>query len=322
MKSTELENAFKSRLSLQTDSLDQLSIYLTKRWNMFCFAERTDAFIEFAQKNAKALKAFEAILSENAAKKDSPASYSPKNQRGLYDKLSKPPFGPWTMGARWPQILSSLAAVDKLVSVRQPLRVLEIGCGTGFAYDWLRSKYSLHYTGIDFSSAAIQVANRLTKPGSDGVFQVADALTYESLEKFDMIFSIAGLPRSLDAKLVDRFASFLGRQGILYIQVSGPPGPASKWEGKPEAVQLVFEDSTGGLEFAGGGYCHTSNYVFTTKDISIAPQIYHADESWSDFATCMNSDSIHERERNFGYFNSNGRPRAAWPFEPKKWESV
>jgi SAM-dependent methyltransferase len=322
MNTDELEIAFKSRLSLRADSLDELSIYLTKRWNMFCFAERTDAFIRFAQKNAKALKAFEAILNENAAKKDSPASYSPKSQIGLYDKLSKPPFGPWTMGARWPQVLSSLAAVDKLVSVRQPLRILEIGCGTGFAYDWLRSKYSVNYTGIDFSSSTIEAANKLTKPGSDAVFQVADALTYESQEKFDMIFSIAGFPRSLDAKLVDRFASYLGNQGIFYIQVSGPPGPASLWVGKPQAVQLVFEDSTGGLEFAGGGYCHTSNYVFTTKDIRVVPQIYHAGESWSDFATCMNSGSIHERERNFGYFNSNGRPKAAWPFEPNKWESV
>lgn len=319
MNNTEIESAFKSRLSLRPDELDLLSTYLTKKWKMFCFAETTDTFQGFVKKNLKAFKAFDAILIENEAKKDQPSSYSPKNQRLLYDKLARAPFGPWTMGARWPQILSSLAAVDKLCSVIRPKRVLEIGCGTGFAYDWLRSKHNFRYTGIDFSSAAIEIANRSTKPGQDDVFQVADINTYETQDTFDLIFSIAGFPRSLDAKLIDQASRWLSDEGFLYAQVPGHPGPASRWTEKPASVQLVFEDWTGGLEFP-SYYAHTCNFVFARKKREIEPHIYSIDASWSEFATCMNSGRIHERERNFGYFNSNGRPTKHWPFEEGKWE--
>lgn len=322
MNIKKLEAAFKSRLSLDLENLDELSRYLTQRWKMFCFAETTEAFREFADKNTRALRAFESILNENEAKKDSASSYSPKNQRALYDKLSRPPFGPWTMGARWPQVLSSLAAIDKLVSITKPANVLEIGCGTGFAYDWLRSKYALSYTGIDFSPGAIESAKRLIKPGPNASFQVVDANTFESDGKYDLIFSIAGLPRNLDANLIDRFARHLGNTGLIYVQISGPPGPASKWEVKPSLVNLVFEDSTGGLEFSGGGYCHTSNFVFATDNVSIRKHIYEGSTSWSEFATCMNSGAIHERERNFGYFNANGRPNTAWPFQHGKWDKI
>ena len=318
----ELEKAFKSRLALQIDEIDELSTYLSKKWDMFCFAETTEAFSQFIQKNKKAVIAFEKILQTNESKKDSPSSYSSQNQRALYDKLASAPYGTWTMGVRWPQVLSSLAAVDRLFSVRRPTRVLEIGCGTGFACDWLRTRYDFHYTGIDFSTAAIAAAKRQIKLGHDTLFQTADVNTFETEEQFDLIFSIAGFPRSLDANLIDRIARHLGKKGLIYVQVAGPPGPASKWAEKPQSVNLAFEDSTGGLEFGGGNYNHTCNYVFTTMDIGTAPIIHKADESWGAFATCMNSGRIHERERNFGYFNANGRPNSPWPFEEGKWEVI
>jgi len=322
MNISELEKAFRSHLSMDAKDLDELSSYLTKRWKMFCFAETTESFGQFVRKNEKAILLFEAILQENESKKDSPSSYSPKKQKALYDKLARPPFGTWTMSVRWPQVLSSLAAVDRLFSVRRPSRVLEIGCGTGFACDWLRTRYDFHYTGIDFSTVAIAEAKRQIKVDANTVFQESDVNTFESNDTFDLIFSIAGLPRSLDAVLVDKVARNLGKQGIFYIQVAGPPGPASKWNEEPKTAKLVFEDSTGGLEFAGGGYNHTSNFVFATSELDIAPLIYRADESWGDFANCMNSGQIHERERNFGYFNANGRPNTAWPFQHGKWDKI
>lgn len=321
MNITELENAFKSHLCMDAKELDELSYYLTKRWKMFCFAEKTESFATFVRKNEKAILEFEAVLRENAAKKESPSSYTPKSQRALYDKLSRPPFGTWTMSARWPQVLSSLAAVDRLFAVRHPSRVLEIGCGTGFACDWLRTKYKFSYTGIDFSSGAIAEAKRQIRTSIDTDFQVSDVNTHKSNDTFDLIFSIAGLPRSLDAALVDKIAQNLGKQGIFYIQVPGPPGPASKWPETPKTVKLLFEDSTGGLEFD-GEYNHTSNFVFATSDLEVEPFLFHAEKSWGDFANCMNSGRIHERERNFGYFNANGRPTRPWPFQESKWENI
>jgi len=321
MDPLELEKAFKSRLAINTDEIDELSTYLSEKWNMFCFAETTHAFTHFVQKNEKAVMAFWKILQDNESKKDSPSSYAPEKQRALYDKLARAPFGPWTMGVRWPQILSSLAAVDRLFAVRKPARVLEIGCGTGFACDWLQSRYSFHYSGIDFSSAAIASAKRHISSREGATFNIADINNFESNEQFDLIFSIAGFPRSLNADLIDQVARHLGKEGLIYVQVAGPPGPASKWVAKPQCVNLSFEDSTGGLEFSGGMYNHTSNYVFTTKDIAVTPLIYNAEESWHAFATCMNSGRIHERERNFGYFNANGRPNTPWPLEEGKWET-
>ena len=141
-------------------------------------------------------------------------------------------------------------------------------------------------------------------------------------KKYDLVFSIAGMPSELDGGMVDKLSDLLTPNGVIYIHVTGAPGFASRWQVKPTKMQLVFEDSLGGLAYGTSGYEHTAGYIFAPKRSGLKPALFHPLDSWHDFANCMNSGRIHERERNFAYFNSHGRRTNAWPLRPERWERV
>ena len=66
--------------------------------------------------------------------------------------------------------------------------IIDVGCGLGDLYGFLRSKYSsFRYVGIDISMKMIENA-REAYPGT--IFEKADILTYESSENFDWAYSI------------------------------------------------------------------------------------------------------------------------------------
>jgi len=339
-----LQTTLNSRLALPLKELDGLSTFLTREWEMYCFGELTESFSKFYKSKKKAFKAFEVLCAERSAQMTEAAIESQSDALAFYTKLSKPPFGPWVMGARWPNIISSLAAVDELCTALRPTRVLEVGCGFGFAGKWLASKHPIDYLGIDFCADAIkggQVRTQaaLKNPGNrrEKIYTESDAVKYASTDiykfrppqtwggnsiKYDLIFSIAGMPSETDGGLIDELSDHLTPGGVIYMHVSGAPGFASAWKIKPSKMDLIFEDSTGGLAHGASGYEHTAGYAFGPKNCGLQPVIFNASDSWHDFAECMNSGEIHERERNFAYFNSYGRPKNAWKFVNKKWENI
>jgi SAM-dependent methyltransferase len=339
-----LQTTLNSRLALPLQELDDLSTYLTREWEMYCFAERTRGFTTFADSKKKAFKAFGELCAQRADMMADAAVETQSDALKFYTRLSKPPFGPWVMGARWPHILSSLAAVDELCTALKPTSVLEVGCGFGFAGRWLGSKHQIDYLGIDICYDAIAAgrdrANIAAQAprhrremilGSNPLvgFMKGDINEFppinpwgQSPKKYDLIFSIAGMPSEMDGALIDKISNLLTPNGVIYIHVSGAPGFASRWKTKPTKMELVFEDSLGGLANGMSGYEHTAGYIFAPKRSGLTPALFHPLDSWHDFAECMNSGHIHERERNFAYFNSYGRRANAWQFRPQRWEDI
>lgn len=339
-----LQTTLNSRLALPLQELDDLSTYLTREWEIYCFAELTDGFKTFAESKKKAFKGFEELCARRSSTMTDSSFETQSDALAFYTQLSKPPFGPWVMGARWPHILSSLAAVDELCSAMKPTNVLEVGCGFGFAGKWLGSKHQIEYLGIDFCDDAIKAGRerslialkdaghrreKICVENPSVNYRTADINNFEELcsrgkhtKKYDLIFSIAGMPSELDGVLIDKISKLLTPNGVIYIHVSGAPGIASRWKVKPKKMELVFEDSLGGLAQGMSGYEHTAGYLFAHKGSGLKPAIFHPLDSWYDFSECMNTGQFNERERNFAYFNSYGRPAKAWHLRYKKWDHL
>lgn len=95
-------------------------------------------------------------------------------------------------------------------------QVLEIGCGIGREARAIL-RYTPFYTGIDTSEELITRAKeRVPK----GIFEVADALTYDYKGPYDIVFAFAAL-RHLDqievTIVIDKIYESLRPGGICYI---------------------------------------------------------------------------------------------------------
>lgn len=79
-----------------------------------------------------------------------------------------------------------------IASVNFPIgKVLEIGCGAGFAADYLSGMYE-EYVGIDYSSELIDFAKNCNER-PNACFLVADINDFDTDERFDLVFMIGVL---------------------------------------------------------------------------------------------------------------------------------
>lgn len=107
--------------------------------------------------------------------------------------------------------------------------LLEVGCGAGFATDYLKGWYS-SYFGIDHSAELVDLATSIN--GGPGItFETADATTFKTDRRFDVIFMIGVLHHLPNPVASLRHLKSLLRPGGL-IAVNEPH------DGNP-AIQLA-----------------------------------------------------------------------------------
>ena len=106
--------------------------------------------------------------------------------------------------------------------------ILEIGCGAGFAAEYLNGTYKT-YTGIDHSDQLIAAASELHL-ASGVTFQVADISTYEPQTQFDSAFLI-GVLHHLDDPVggMRRISQFVRSGGYVLANEPQPGNPLIKW---------------------------------------------------------------------------------------------
>lgn len=105
----------------------------------------------------------------------------------------------------------------------EPLRILEIGCGTGNYTKLLRKRFpGTKIKVLDISPAMVEIAKR--KLGEERLtFLVADAETINFKEQFDFISSNVTLQwlADLDKTLV-KYGGLLDKHGIISFSIFGP----------------------------------------------------------------------------------------------------
>ena len=126
--------------------------------------------------------------------------------------------------ARKQRLESTLAAVPSDTEITFS-KVAEIGCGAGFAAEYLEGSYK-EFLGLDYSSNLIDLARRRYADHADVRFEVADLLSWEPEERFDVIFAIGVLHHLIDIPLaLSRVHKALRPGGWFVVNEPQPGNP-------------------------------------------------------------------------------------------------
>lgn len=129
-------------------------------------------------------------------------------------------------GNRYRHLLA--IARDLAAGRTEPLRVVDIGCGTAAAYKLLQDRIDLRYCGIELRRdfAELAQARYGTEPGFEVVnVSVTDA--YDRLDGADLIIALDTLehiPEPIVVRVVETIAA--RRPSVFYCTVPNEVGPA------------------------------------------------------------------------------------------------
>ena len=113
--------------------------------------------------------------------------------------------------------------------VKDGMRILDVGCGNGRLFDYLRKRRNIQYTGIDQNQKFIEIAKKNFKDSHSDQqkFHTANILKPESLsvlgdQQFDLIFCIAVLhhipTKELRLHELQTLEKYLKPGGILCME--------------------------------------------------------------------------------------------------------
>jgi trans-aconitate 2-methyltransferase len=145
---------------------------------------------------------------------------------------------------------ASIDLVNRISIDFIPEKIIDIGCGPGNSSEILRRRWqSARIVGLDSSASMIEKA-KSDYPDSEWI--IANALTYETKEKFDVVFSNATIQWIPNHKeLLKKFYGMLSDRGIIAVQLplfrDMPLGKAienvsklKKWKSKTDGVSNLF----------------------------------------------------------------------------------
>jgi 2-polyprenyl-3-methyl-5-hydroxy-6-metoxy-1,4-benzoquinol methylase len=96
--------------------------------------------------------------------------------------------------------------------------VLDVGCGEGVLFDWMRSFSYSRYVGIDISQAAIDHA--LKKKTENSIFIKTAIQDYKPEEKFDaIVFSEVLYYLESPLQILKHYEAFLKDEGIFIVSM-------------------------------------------------------------------------------------------------------
>lgn len=110
-----------------------------------------------------------------------------------------------------------LSIIEKYM--KHDIKVLDVGCGTGFISNLFALKYHSNFVGIDFSSAA-DVASQFACDNNitNAHFLKQDLFDYKSTDQYDIIIGMSVLTHVPDyIRAIEYLKSFLAPGGIMII---------------------------------------------------------------------------------------------------------
>jgi SAM-dependent methyltransferase len=126
--------------------------------------------------------------------------------------------GDWDLLDSDEQLVHTVIILGHVLNASKRLRILEVGCGSGRLLQLLQRIGFERYFGIDISSEAISRAAALNVPNSS--FQVADARTFSTDERFDFIvFNEVAYYFERPLEVLLRCSEFLHEDGAIIISM-------------------------------------------------------------------------------------------------------
>jgi 2-polyprenyl-3-methyl-5-hydroxy-6-metoxy-1,4-benzoquinol methylase len=156
----------------------------------------------------------------------------------IANRLAAKDLAPSSRPARRRRVEQTIAAVPD----EDFERVLDVGCGAGFAAVYLRGRYRT-YIGVDHSQRLIDVA--VERNAGDGVeFETTSIDDFNPPWRFDLIFMI-GVLHHLEhaARSLEKMVSWLEPGGYL---VANEPQPANPLIRTARRARLRFDASYSG----------------------------------------------------------------------------
>ena len=117
--------------------------------------------------------------------------------------------------------ISSYPDLDALLGEEGIDRVLEIGCGAGWATNSIALNYNRHVTAVDMTEKALARAREVAKligTANRTTFVHTDLFAFRSPSPFDLVLSIGVLHHTYDCrKAFDHVCSFVAKDGYLFV---------------------------------------------------------------------------------------------------------
>ena len=153
-----------------------------------------------------------------------------------------------------------------------PIKILEIGCGTGILTKMLLKKYpSAQITAIDISAKMIK---NCRKKLPFVTYEQTDGETYETIEKFDLIISNMAIQWFDDPAMgINHFKDFLMKDGAVYYSTLGQNNfkewrdVLKKLNFSPNNVPLINYDGIIAEEFKHTMYHDPFDFIRSLKAI-------------------------------------------------------
>lgn len=117
--------------------------------------------------------------------------------------------------------IGSYPDLDALLSEDGTARVLEIGCGAGWATNAIALNYNRHVTAVDMTQKALDRAmevSRLIGTADRITYVHSDLFAFRSENLFDLVISIGVLHHTYDCrKAFDHVCGLVDKDGFLFI---------------------------------------------------------------------------------------------------------
>lgn len=116
--------------------------------------------------------------------------------------------------------------------------ILDLGCGTGNTATELAADAYQHYVGADISERCLAKATRRSQEcgrTDKNQFVLADFLTYEPVQQFDVILfreSMYHIPMGKITSTLDRYAKYLKADGVFIVRMK-----TSELDGKTKSTR-------------------------------------------------------------------------------------
>ena len=171
----------------------KIDSYLRSKWGIILTPDSPEAWEETIIRKVGLDTYME--LAEINEKRRNATDFDNQLERSFYQLIANKPFGSWFHSQRRPLILDGTALVQGICNdLGSGANILEVGCGLGYSAGWIAKNQKHKILAIDSSEETLETPRDKFAHLRNILFRHHDILTDDLTQKFDLIYTIDGLP--------------------------------------------------------------------------------------------------------------------------------